>query len=131
VMRSSFLPAPMHTAPSFLNFSFLSIADKLAVTRALIPLTLKKQRDNGTSFGDWLKQHGQTPGAVSRFWNPILVSALSEELDREDWILDAIPAGRPVVDLPACHWGSIGSDLRLARHPAARHQHRKRLSSRS
>src|SRR5579862_7999317 len=27
VMRSSFLPAPLHTAPSFLNFSFLSSAE--------------------------------------------------------------------------------------------------------
>jgi squalene-associated FAD-dependent desaturase len=82
VMRSSPLPAPMHTAPSFLSFSFLSAADKLSVTRALIPLTLTKQPDNGQSFQQWLDRHGQTPHAVSRFWHPILVSALSEELDR-------------------------------------------------
>src|SRR5215469_4647926 len=82
VMKSSPLPAPMHTAPSFLNFSFLSAADKLSVTRALIPLTLTKQPDNGQSFQQWLDRHGQTPDAVSRFWHPILVSALSEELDR-------------------------------------------------
>ena len=82
VMKSSLLPAPMHTAPSFLSFSFLSAADKLTVTRALIPLTLTKQPDNGQSFQQWLDCHGQTPQAVSRFWHPILVSALSEELDR-------------------------------------------------
>jgi zeta-carotene desaturase len=82
VMKSSFLPAPMHTAPSFLNLSFLSTADKLSVSRALIPLTLTKQSDNGKSFQNWLDQHGQTQGAISRFWHPILVSALSEELDR-------------------------------------------------
>ena len=82
VMKSSILPAPMHTAPSFLNFSFLSAGDKLSVTRALVPLTLKKQVDNGQSFQDWLAQHSQTPGAISRFWHPILVSALSEDLDR-------------------------------------------------
>jgi zeta-carotene desaturase len=72
----------MHTAPSFLNFSFLSAADKLSISRALIPLTLRKQCDNGKSFQNWLNQHGQTQGAISRFWHPILVSALSEELDR-------------------------------------------------
>lgn len=82
VMRSSLLPAPMHTAPSFLNFSFLSAADKLSVTRALIPLTLAKQPDNGQSFQQWLDRHGQTPQAISRFWHSILVSALSDELDR-------------------------------------------------
>ncbi len=82
VMKSSFLPAPMHTASSFFRFSFLSTADKLTITRALLPLTTAAQRDNGHSFQEWLEQHGQTKTAVARFWRPILVSALSEELDR-------------------------------------------------
>ncbi len=82
VMKSSALPAPLHTAPSFWNFSFLSATDKLAISRALIPITLTEQRDTGQSFRQWLDQHGQTPTAIARFWHPILVSALSEELDR-------------------------------------------------
>ena len=82
VMKSSPLPAPLHTAPSFLHFPFLSTADKLAISRALIPLTLTVQRDNGQSFQQWLDAHGQTKNAVARFWHPILISALSEELDR-------------------------------------------------
>ena len=82
VMRSSPLPAPLHTAPSFLHFPFLSAADKLAISRALIPLTLTAQRDTGQSFQQWLDAHGQTKNAIARFWYPILVSALSEELDR-------------------------------------------------
>ena len=81
-MRSSFLPAPLHTAPSFFGFSFLSAADKLSIARALTPLTLTEQRDTGESFQQWLEHHGQTKNAVARFWRPILVSALSEELDR-------------------------------------------------
>lgn len=81
-MKSSFLPAPMHTAPSFFRFSFLNVADKLSIARALVPLTLTVQRDDGRSFQEWLEQHGQTPAAVARFWRPILISALSEELDR-------------------------------------------------
>src|ERR1700756_5495705 len=81
-MKSSLLPAPMHTAPSFFRFSFLDAADKLAIARALVPLTLTVQRDNGKSFQEWLDQHGQTKHAVTRFWRPILISALSEELDR-------------------------------------------------
>jgi squalene-associated FAD-dependent desaturase len=81
VMKSSPLPAPLHTAPSFLNFSFLSAADKFSIARALAPLTLTTQSDTGQSFQHWLDQHGQTKNAVERFWRPILVSALSEELD--------------------------------------------------
>ena len=80
VMKSSPLPAPLHTAPSFLRFPFLSAADKLAISGALVPLTLTVQRDNGQSFQQWLDAHGQTRNAVARFWHPILISALSEEL---------------------------------------------------
>jgi squalene-associated FAD-dependent desaturase len=81
VMKSSPLPAPMHTAPSFLQLKFLSASDKFAISRALIPLTLREQPDTGQSFQHWLDQHGQTKQAIGRFWRPILVSALSEELD--------------------------------------------------
>ena len=82
VMKSSPLPAPLHTAPSFFAFPFLNAADKLAIVRALAPLTLTTQRDSGESFQHWLEAHGQTKNAIARFWYPILVSALSEELDR-------------------------------------------------
>jgi hypothetical protein len=64
------------------EFSFLSAADKFAIARALVPLTLTAQPDTGQSFQHWLDQHGQTKAAVERFWRPILVSALSEELDQ-------------------------------------------------
>jgi zeta-carotene desaturase len=82
VMKSSFLPAPLHTAPSFLHFPFLSATDKLAIACALVPLTLTMQRDKGYSFQQWLDRHAQSPNAVAHFWHPILISALSEELDR-------------------------------------------------
>jgi squalene-associated FAD-dependent desaturase len=82
VLKSSLLPAPMHTAPTFLAFPFLTAADKIAISRALLPLTLTVQRDTGESFQSWLDRHGQTANAVARFWRPILISALSEELDR-------------------------------------------------
>jgi squalene-associated FAD-dependent desaturase len=91
-MTSSFLPAPLHTAPSFWKFSFLSSSDKLSISRALIPLTLTRQRDTGQSFQQWLDHHGQTKNAIERFWKPILISALSEELD-----LTSISAAAQVI----------------------------------
>jgi squalene-associated FAD-dependent desaturase len=81
VMKSSPLPAPLHTAPSFFGFHFLNAADKLSIARALVPLTLTVQHDTGKSFQQWLDERGQTKHAVERFWKPILISALSEELD--------------------------------------------------
>src|SRR6202049_1779307 len=53
VMRASPLPAPLHTAPSFLRFPFLSVKDKLVISRALAALTLTGQPDTGRSFQDW------------------------------------------------------------------------------
>jgi squalene-associated FAD-dependent desaturase len=81
VMRASPLPAPLHTAPSFLRFPFLSAKDKLVISRAIAALALTKQPDTGRSFQDWCRQHHQTENAIERFWKPILVSALSEDLD--------------------------------------------------
>ncbi len=81
VMHASPLPAPLHTAPSFLRFPFLSAKDKLTISRAIAKLTLTSQPDTGRSFLDWCHQHGQTANAIERFWKPILVSALSEDLD--------------------------------------------------
>lgn len=81
VMHASPLPAPLHTAPSFLKFPFLNLKDKFAISRAIASLTLTTQRDTGQSFLDWCRRHGQTENAIERFWKPILVSALSEDLD--------------------------------------------------
>jgi squalene-associated FAD-dependent desaturase len=81
VMHASPLPAPLHTAPSFLRFPFLSAKDKLVISRAIAALTLTAQPDTGQSFLDWCHHHAQTENAIERFWKPILVSALSEDLD--------------------------------------------------
>jgi squalene-associated FAD-dependent desaturase len=80
-MHASSLPAPLHTAPSFLRFPFLSGKDKFAIARAIAALTLNAQPDSGKSFFDWCREHGQTENAILRFWKPILISALSEDLD--------------------------------------------------
>ncbi|MGA9511454.1 MAG: hydroxysqualene dehydroxylase HpnE [Candidatus Sulfotelmatobacter sp.] len=81
VMHTSPLPAPLHTAPSFLQFPFLDAKDKFAISRAIAALALTTQRDTGRSFLDWCRRHAQTENAIERFWKPILVSALSEDLD--------------------------------------------------
>jgi squalene-associated FAD-dependent desaturase len=81
VMRASPLPAPLHTAPSFLGFPFLSATDKLVISRAIAALTLTSQPDTRQSFLEWCRKRGQTDNAIQRFWKPILVSALSEEIE--------------------------------------------------
>jgi zeta-carotene desaturase len=46
---------------------------------ALVP---RLPRDNGENFQAWLERHRQSKRAMDRFWGPVLVSALNEELDR-------------------------------------------------
>src|SRR5258708_10421873 len=55
-MHASPLPAPLHTAPSFLRFSFLSWKDKFAISLAIAALTLSRQAGTGRSFPDWCPQ---------------------------------------------------------------------------
>ena len=75
-------PAPFHASPSFLRFELLSLADKLAIGRAMLALVPRVPTDGNISFLEWLRRHGQTKLAIDRFWGPVLVSALNEELDR-------------------------------------------------
>jgi squalene-associated FAD-dependent desaturase len=82
VLQPTFLPAPLHLTPSFLRFKFLTARDKLSLARGLVALIARVPRGDGASFQDWLIWHRQSPAAIERFWKPILVSALSEDLDR-------------------------------------------------
>jgi len=82
VLKPSFLPAPLQLTPSFLGFKFLNAWDKIVLSRALAVLITSQAKDDGTSFQEWLHRHYQTHNAIERFWKPILVSALSEDMDR-------------------------------------------------
>jgi len=78
----SFLPAPFHSTPSFMRAKFLSISDKDAIARGLLALMPSLPGETEETFLAWLQRHGQTPRAIQRFWEPVLVSALNESLDR-------------------------------------------------
>src|SRR5215510_7660975 len=83
-IKPSGLPAPLHVAPSFASFRLLNWKDKLSIARAMLSILRagsKPRLAQNTSMLDWLKQTGQTPNAIDRFWRVVLVSALNEELD--------------------------------------------------
>lgn len=82
VLGPSFLPAPFHSTPSFMRAKFLSIGDKDAIARGLLALMPGLPAETEENFLSWLESHGQTPRAIQRFWEPVLVSALNESLDR-------------------------------------------------
>jgi len=77
------LPAPLHLAGAFARLSYLSWRDKLALARGLKTLARPvSAEDEAMPFDEWLRRHGQTDAAIERFWLVVLVSALSESLDR-------------------------------------------------
>src|SRR5579884_725386 len=78
----SFLPAPLHTAPSFLKAGSLSITDKVGIARAMFALMAPLPPDSQKSFFEWLREHNQTQRAIERFWKVVLISAINEDLDR-------------------------------------------------
>ncbi|MGC2252725.1 MAG: hydroxysqualene dehydroxylase HpnE [Acidobacteriaceae bacterium] len=82
LLRPGKLPAPLHNAMAFLQSSALSLSDKVAISRGMMSFLQDVPADNGENFAAWLARHGQTRRAIDRFWNPVLVSALNEDLDR-------------------------------------------------
>ncbi|OLC96288.1 MAG: hypothetical protein AUH86_10180 [Acidobacteria bacterium 13_1_40CM_4_58_4] len=88
--QAGFLPAPFHILGSFASFSPLSLWDKLSIGRAMLDILRYQgkppdvQEVAGISMLEWLRRRGQTQGAINRFWRVVLVSALSEELERID-----------------------------------------------
>ena len=82
VIEPSFPPAPLHSAISFLRFNLLSLADKAGIARVLLSLLSGVPEDSGEDFLTWLRRKGQTQAAIDRFWAPVLISSLNEELDK-------------------------------------------------
>ncbi|MBV8672788.1 MAG: FAD-dependent oxidoreductase, partial [Acidobacteriaceae bacterium] len=82
VLEPSLLPAPFHTSLSFLRAPAFSIADKLSIARGMSAFFSGIPEDTRENFAHWLNRHSQTSRAIRRFWQPVLVSALNEDLDR-------------------------------------------------
>ena len=84
VMKRGLLPAPAHFTESFLRMSCFGVADKLGIARAMLAIRKERHRadlDHITML-EWLREKEQTSRAIERYWYPVLVSAISEELDR-------------------------------------------------
>jgi zeta-carotene desaturase len=81
VLGSSWLPAPLHSLPRFLAAKAFTLADKRALGRAFRGLMRPISADSTESLGAWLARHGQTEGALNRFWRLVIASALNADID--------------------------------------------------
>ena len=79
--RSGRLPAPFHLATAFNGLPWFGLNDRFRIASGLRALARTSDRSD-EPFDAWLNRHHQ-PEAVQRdFWHLVLVSALSESLDR-------------------------------------------------
>ncbi|MDA1015460.1 MAG: hydroxysqualene dehydroxylase HpnE [Planctomycetota bacterium] len=91
---ATWLPAPLHLAKSFRKLSYFSWRELWSIARALKVLMRESfTSDSGSSnsptqspssFAEWLAEQQQSDHAIRNFWQVVLVSALSESLDRID-----------------------------------------------
>lgn len=81
-LKLTALPAPLHTAPSFAQIGMLSLRDKFAIASALKAFLRGYSHDDTESVAMWLRRTRQPEAAIRHFWEPILVGALNDTLDR-------------------------------------------------
>ncbi len=83
-LQATGLPAPLHFGPSFLTMPCFDWSDRVSIARGMLALMREHRRTDLDSITmlDWLRAHRQSPRAISRFWNQVLVSAINEDLDR-------------------------------------------------
>jgi squalene-associated FAD-dependent desaturase len=110
---SRLLPAPLDLVPAFARLRTLSVSQRREVARGIWQLMRMDPRaaahspaaDASPTMGHWLRRHGQSAGAIDRFWNIVLASALGEHVDA----VAILPARKVFVDgfLRARHAGDV------------------------
>ncbi len=79
-LRRSALPGGLHMLSALLRYRFLSLAERLVVSRATLSMRKVDPADpvvDGQRFGDWLAAHGQSENARRMLWDLFTVSALN------------------------------------------------------
>lgn len=79
-IRRTNLPPPLHLARSLAVYGHLSPGERLQVVRAvlgLMSLDLKDASMDEHTFLDWLRDHGQSDGALEALWDLIVLPTVN------------------------------------------------------
>jgi squalene-associated FAD-dependent desaturase len=122
------LPAPLHLTKALLSYRHLSVRDRAAAARAVIALRKLDPSDprlDETTFGAWLRAHGQSREAIDRLWDLIALPTLNLRADDASLALaafvfrtgvldesDACDIGVPTVPLQRLHGEAASAALR-------------------
>jgi len=108
-LRRSGLPAPLHLAGSLLRYPFLGLRGRVGVARAMQGLAGVDVDDpaaDARSFGDWLREAGQSGAAVEAIWE--LIARPTLNLRVQDASLAQAAQVFQVGLLSDCASGDIG-----------------------
>ncbi|MDR7168793.1 squalene-associated FAD-dependent desaturase [Nocardia kruczakiae] len=78
------LPAPLHLSWALLRYPWLSPGARLRFVRAALALRAVDTTDprtDATSFGGWLRAHGQDRDAVDSLWDLVGIATLNARAD--------------------------------------------------
>jgi squalene-associated FAD-dependent desaturase len=140
VLKRGMFPAPAHFFGSFIKLKFLTVADKLAIARAItaIPVERLSRTDlDQISMLDWLREKRQTENAIERYWRQVLVSAINEELDRMAaahgfqvfWLGMIARADSYEMGIPDVPLRELYNEASLAKTGSVRMEHRSAVTA--
>lgn len=84
VLRRGVLPRPLHLLGSFALVQFLTRESKVAIAQALADAWRewgRREDLDRITMLEWLREKEQPEEAIRRFWGPVLVSAINEDLE--------------------------------------------------
>ena len=103
-------PSPLHLAPGLWGLKYLRVRERIGIARALLAMarTPADRFSPETTMGGWLADRKQSANSIAGFWQPILISALADTLDRISYaaarkvFVDGFMANREsyVVEVP-------------------------------
>ncbi|SOD62409.1 squalene-associated FAD-dependent desaturase [Streptomyces zhaozhouensis] len=119
------LPVPLHLAGGLARYPHLGLAERASVARAALGLRRLDPDDpalDDRSFADWLRETGQSPGAVAALWDLIGVATLNARAEDTSLALAAkvfrtgLLSGNGAADigLPRVPLGTLHDELARA-----------------
>lgn len=87
VLVADEMPAPLHLSRSMMDFRCLTLVEKLAISRGMLAMMrlgrIGREKLHDQTFEQYLRSVGQPDGAIKKFWDVVIVSALNR------WARDA------------------------------------------
>ncbi|MFT4083146.1 MAG: hydroxysqualene dehydroxylase HpnE [Nocardioides sp.] len=108
-LRRNTLPAPLHLGAALAGYRWLPLLDRGRIVPAALALgrvDRERAEVDELSFGDWLREHGQSPRAIETVWDLIGVATLNAHADEASLALAATVFQLGLLE--ACDAADIG-----------------------